>query len=440
MNAREIGERIKAARVALDLSQSEVGANRLTRSFISQVERGRVIPSLRALEIIGASLNKPLGYFLDGAESRELSEIEYRLVLGHLLLLTAEPTEALRLFSDALELAQTIQNPQLLARSRYHLALGLEASSRPQEALRQAREALKTAHAHQARKTGNDCLRLIARLQHRLGKDEEAMEQIQPLVDELPTESPVDLIFLGKVLLESAEYLRHLGREAEAIIALERLQRLWDSTAQPSGILRVYRQMAMDRYNQGDLIGAISVARVGKAAALPQEHQRDRGRLLYLYGELLRGQGDVRAREYFANAARSYEAAGDALGHGQSLLAVAEELFRQGEPSQARSLAQEARLLSLTPDGNFLQAQAHWLFGRISRSAGEGLVALANLQEAVDLINPGEHPRELAAIYADMGNLLSELGRWEEANGFLAQSVQLLQGLSRPHPSDVGEA
>src|SRR5213593_43930 len=63
-----LGERVRAARHELGLSQAQLAGDELTKGFISQVEAGLVRPSLRSLQIIASRLGRSLDYFI-GDES-----------------------------------------------------------------------------------------------------------------------------------------------------------------------------------------------------------------------------------------------------------------------------------------------------------------------------------------------------------------------------------
>ncbi len=60
-----IGERIKRVRIQLGLSQTQLAGKDLTRSFISQVENGRCLPSPKTLRKLAERLGKPVSYFLE---------------------------------------------------------------------------------------------------------------------------------------------------------------------------------------------------------------------------------------------------------------------------------------------------------------------------------------------------------------------------------------
>jgi transcriptional regulator with XRE-family HTH domain len=65
--AARLGSRIRELRIGVGLTQTDLGSP-LTRSFVSAVEHGRTLPSLRALLLISARLGVSAGQLLDDLE------------------------------------------------------------------------------------------------------------------------------------------------------------------------------------------------------------------------------------------------------------------------------------------------------------------------------------------------------------------------------------
>src|ERR1035437_4745290 len=65
--AASLGSRIRELRKGVGLTQTELGSP-LTRSFVSAIEHGRALPSLRALMLISSRLGVPIGELLDELE------------------------------------------------------------------------------------------------------------------------------------------------------------------------------------------------------------------------------------------------------------------------------------------------------------------------------------------------------------------------------------
>src|SRR4051812_3261445 len=62
-----LGQRMRAARPERKLSQEALAQPEFTKSYISAVERGKVRPSLKALELLSRRLDVPLSELLAAA-------------------------------------------------------------------------------------------------------------------------------------------------------------------------------------------------------------------------------------------------------------------------------------------------------------------------------------------------------------------------------------
>ena len=60
MDKTEFGKRLKKARIARRMTQSEVAGDRVTRNMISRIENGAAIPSVGTLEYLSERLDVPI--------------------------------------------------------------------------------------------------------------------------------------------------------------------------------------------------------------------------------------------------------------------------------------------------------------------------------------------------------------------------------------------
>ena len=61
----ELGQRLKAARLELGLSQRQLCGDVITRNMLSQIENGAARPSMDTLRYLSGALGKPLSFFLE---------------------------------------------------------------------------------------------------------------------------------------------------------------------------------------------------------------------------------------------------------------------------------------------------------------------------------------------------------------------------------------
>lgn len=82
MNSLELGKKIKEARIARKMTQSEVVGDFITRNMLSQIESGTATPSINTLKYLSRVLDVPLFVLMsDQAEQTEQKE-EAILVLN----------------------------------------------------------------------------------------------------------------------------------------------------------------------------------------------------------------------------------------------------------------------------------------------------------------------------------------------------------------------
>ena len=61
----DLGQRLKAARLELGLSQRQLCGDAITRNMLSQIENGTARPSMDTLRYLAGELGKPLSFFLE---------------------------------------------------------------------------------------------------------------------------------------------------------------------------------------------------------------------------------------------------------------------------------------------------------------------------------------------------------------------------------------
>lgn len=116
-----IGKRLKEARKGARLTQRELGGDRYSPSYICQLEKDKIRPSVKALEFLGSRLGKPVNYFFADEELlAELSQHEQKtstfhimLNLGESYLASGQTALAQQILDDAIALNLTLDKPLL---------------------------------------------------------------------------------------------------------------------------------------------------------------------------------------------------------------------------------------------------------------------------------------------------------------------------------------
>ena len=101
-----LGERIRARRKELGLTQSQLGGPDLTKGFISLVEKGRAKPSIETLVLLARRLQKPVGYFLEEGTPLSRKDLDVLVRSAWVALKRGEFADAADAFTRALAMAQ----------------------------------------------------------------------------------------------------------------------------------------------------------------------------------------------------------------------------------------------------------------------------------------------------------------------------------------------
>lgn len=109
-----VGATIRELRKKLGLTQEQLAGHELTKSYVSQVELGRINPSQKALQIIAKRLGKPVGYFVENRD--DLRTIAFLLKAAQALWSSGRLEEGMLGLTEALTLAERTGREDWMAR------------------------------------------------------------------------------------------------------------------------------------------------------------------------------------------------------------------------------------------------------------------------------------------------------------------------------------
>ncbi|HEY8552059.1 MAG TPA: helix-turn-helix transcriptional regulator [Thermaerobacter sp.] len=130
-----IGDRIRARRRELGLTQEQLAAGLFDRSYISRIEANEVVPPLATLRLLAERLGKPVGFFLG-----EQDEFSRRRVIHDYVQRARRYArqrrfgEAVRAYRMALELLEHDEDSPLLLSVQVDLAYALACLNEVEEA------------------------------------------------------------------------------------------------------------------------------------------------------------------------------------------------------------------------------------------------------------------------------------------------------------------
>ncbi len=115
-----LGAKIRKLRLELNMSQTALAGDELTKGTISLIENGRVEPTLRSLHFIAKQLGRPVSYFTDNPKY-DLS-IDEMICKIDLLTLENQYEESIRMAQQTIEIAFSIADRKTI--SLIYMSLG----------------------------------------------------------------------------------------------------------------------------------------------------------------------------------------------------------------------------------------------------------------------------------------------------------------------------
>src|ERR1700760_3568771 len=122
----ELGNRIRAARVAKGLTQGQLAGGGISVGYVSRIESGQRRPIASVLDDLSARLMIPVDHLLRGVSAREYDEIKLALDYAELSLESGEHVEAEAQARQALDRASVASQSEMQARGHFLIARSLE--------------------------------------------------------------------------------------------------------------------------------------------------------------------------------------------------------------------------------------------------------------------------------------------------------------------------
>lgn len=428
----ELGKRLRLARVAAGMTQTDLAGGEVTAAYISRIEAGARRPESGLLERMAGRLGVPLEHLLLGVSVDQQREIELALDYAELAAASGDAAGALQQ-SEAVLAGLTETSPRALRRRAEHVrALALESNGRIDEAIIALEDltAAPSADPMWLREliALSRCYRETGEFSRAVAVGERASETITKLGIEGLTEAIQLTVTVAAAYMQSGD-TEHAKRMCLRAIAAA--ERYGSPIAQASG----YWNASLIESRNGDHLAALGLAK--KAIALFElgEDSRNLGRLRAQIAsmELRATPPDIEAaRTGLEQAARemAWSAAGPVDLAGLHLVQARAELLG-GDIAAAREHIVKSSDLArdLAPT---IHAEALVLHGRIAASDGAMQEARERYQEAVAVLTAVGADRQAAQLWFELGALLREAGDTDAAMDAF-QCASISTGLFAPN-------
>jgi transcriptional regulator with XRE-family HTH domain len=412
---------VRRLRLERGLSQRQLASRGVTYAYISRIESGQRIPSVRAIRLLARRLGVTPEYLETGVDIAPVEELELRLTDAELRLrLGDHSADARHALQAVLKEAKRAGESEIAVRAQIALGLSSLAAGAQGEAARY----LATAVASPLTSPGTHANVYISfsKALRFLGRADEAAKMLEDGLDDLGLQTQE----AAGARLRLATYLSYaltdLGQLERARSVLEDIDA--GVALDPHRQVTIHWSLARLAYMEGQPRAALREIR---RAIILLDHTEDSLELarahLFAAEVHLWADNVPEAERHLALAARLESLAGDArdLGALHSCQALAQA--RRGDSERARGLIERAReeLADAPAEQGLL-----WLAqGIIEATCDELDAATRSFEQAIDALAASSMHREAAAVCREWSQLLRDAGRSEQAAETAKRAAQL---------------
>ena len=413
LDRAELGQRVRSARVARGLTQTELGGPEASAAYVSRIESGQRRPKPELLSSFADRLGVPVERLVEPTVAVDADEVSLQLNYAELALESHEFAEAeLRTRETLARLPEHAsgQVGLLRDRARFLHARALEATGRLEEAI---------VDLEEVRCAGNTDLQWVrsrlalSRCYRETGDLTRAVECGRPALEVLEqaglahSDEAVQLV----VTVAAAYYERGDIGEAKRLCqrAIDRAEREGSPTAKASA----YWNASMIESKQGSIATAVSLAERALALLGEGNDGRNLARLRSELGTMQLMSDDTDLEE----AARTLDRAAEELRSSSAgpvdlatnQLVRAKVLLLRGEPELVHAMVVDV-LEAVGEVAPMVAAETHVLSGRAFAAQGDPASAQEAFRRAVATLSSIGADRSAAELWFELGALWESVG------------------------------
>jgi tetratricopeptide (TPR) repeat protein len=435
-----LGQRLRRARLNMNLTQGEVAKNLFSISYISGVERGQIRPSLGALEKLAERLRVQVAEIVaddaleirhytlphrESAAARQRDEIEAGLREAQILY--REHNSA-----TAIELLLRLQSQNLTPRESATLSLYL------------ARCFLDLGHSEEARSIAQEAIPLAERagerelaerirLEHanafaQMHDHVAALELYQECLSAVRQHHPCDPTFMLDIQLHIGSLEAATGDYDKAIATLLEATEVSDDVIQPEALGSTYWTISRTLKNHGDHAGAQSYARRSIAAYDEAVYRRSVAAVYNRLGTALARTHQVsKALSQFTRLHAFSEGWHDLRGIAEAEQNLALVYLEEKRNAEANQAASEAVTAAERVGDVILQAGSLLVQARVQESHKRFADATGSFERAIELLQSLQYSTatdQLREAYAQFSEYLERRGESNRAFDMLKQAYK----------------
>jgi transcriptional regulator with XRE-family HTH domain len=412
--ARQIGERLRRARLAAGLTQQQLAEGRYTKAYVSALENGLSRPSMAALNYLSSRLGIPASSLIND-EPAAWARLEADLALA-----SGRWDDAIAAYRDLLETTVTRETrPELmsgLAEALIRRGNGKEATSYAAEAARAFHSANREAEASLAEYW-------LSAAHYQQENSTEAKAILQSILARVRAGMRVEPDFELRLVMALSSNESRDGNHAAALAYLEEVRGLTGSLDDRRRAGYLY-DLAYSYRETGDFEAAVRSGMASLALFRRVEADRETAGLendLALSYLALGNTG--KAAELAASSRNRLEALGDGwlLSHVVDTQARIE--LAGGTADRSASLAKEALALAERANNAKASIDALLSLARAQAALGDREAALESNRRAGDLARQFGNASLLRKALREWADSLAAAGQHEQAFAVMREAL-----------------
>lgn len=423
-----LGERIRGRRKELGLTQSQLGGDKLTKGFISLVEKGRAKPSIETLVLLAQRLQKPVGYFLEEGTPLSKKALAVLAASAWTALKRGEFTLAAETFSEALATATQQHDEHAEAECSVGLGsamAGLRQFDLARQHVQRGKELAAAARDPRHLALTSQVLGLIEYYQRNLAAAREHFLEGYRLIQSY---GEPDLSLAGSLLLNLGNTYQEIGDSAEATRWFREALTALEPTQDLYRIGMVHVQLGAAHRDRGEHEIALSHLERAEHIFELLEDTRLLAQARTSIGIMLLEHGKVdEAMEHLQHSLRIKERIGDDPGRARALTELARALTAKRAYTEAEAALAEADRLAKKLQDLTEGARIQLVRARLLRAQGHLPEAIRHYKQAITAFDGLDMQADLAAGCKELGELLIQQKRPSEAAPYLARALQELK-------------
>lgn len=411
----ELGQRIRAARVAKGWTQTHLAGEDISVGYVSRIESGQRRPNAQTLEDLASRLGVPTEHLLRGVTAREYDEIKLSLDFAELSLETGQHLEAESQARQALERAALASQDDLSFRAHYVIARALEGQGSLDDAIIELEGLVYAKQGGLTRIKAAIAMVRCLKVSGDLTRAIEVGERVLASLAGSHIDSCDEAVQLT-VTVASAYF--HRGDTGHAVRMCRKAIVKADSLDSPVARASAYWNASVFEAQRGSVANAVPLAE--RALALLGEGQdaRNLARLRSALGSM---QLELDPPEV-PQALRHLEQAADELvwsSAGAHEIAannccIARAHYLAGDLAKAEEMCAEI-IAAVKAESPLLAAEAEALAGQVAAARGDAEEAKRGYRRAVFTLTAVGADKDAAQLWFELADLLEDVGELEAA-------------------------